>query len=275
MGVDDLESWIGRSSTRSALLDPRQADLLNATLGRDAEFAEGDALPLAFGWLYFPDAVPRTRLGADGHPLRGVTMPPVALPRRMWASGSFHRERSLRFGDEVTRISTIESITPKRGRTGELCFVTVRHEYSDAQGMALGEKQVIVYREDAPSARTTVRPIAPEGDDLHEDWAFDEVALFRYSALTFNGHRIHYDVDYARGVEGYPGLVIHGPLEATLLCELLRTHGVDVDDFAYQARSPVFLPEGITTHAVRDGDGHRLWVTGQGDGGLLMSGMAR
>lgn len=271
--MSDWESWVGRRTVRQALLSAEPANMLNATLGREPEFEVGDQMPLAFQWMYFNDVVSANQLGLDGHPEKGITLPPIDLPRRMWAAGSFEVHRPLQFGSVVERVSTIESIEPKTGRSGSLCFVTILHEYASEGSIALSEKQTIVYREEASGAAPVGRLAAPVGERYKESWRLDEVALFRYSALTFNGHRIHYDVDYARNVEGYPGLVIHGPLEATLLCELLRSSNIAVRKFAYQAKSPVCLPEEFSTNAAVHQDGYELWVSGE-DGGLLMSATA-
>ncbi|NLA66049.1 MAG: acyl-CoA dehydrogenase [Leucobacter sp.] len=269
----DWESWVGKRTVCEALLSAEPANMLAATLGREREFEIGDEMPLAYQWLYFNDVISANRLGRDGHPQKGITLPPIDLPRRMWAAGSFELHRPLVFGSHVERISTIESIVPKEGRSGSLCFVTILHEYANEGTIALSEKQTIVYREEATDSTAVARVPAPTGASQSEKWQLNEVALFRYSALTFNGHRIHYDVDYARNIEGYPGLVIHGPLEATLLCELMRANGVVPRTFAYQAKSPVCLPEAFVTNVSSTADGHELWVSGE-DGGLLMSAKA-
>jgi 3-methylfumaryl-CoA hydratase len=213
-----FSDWIGRERVARDVLSLERAHELAATLEVGADgLVEGSPLPPGWHWVYFHEAVPRSALADDGHEARGDFLPPVPLPRRMWAGGRLRFERPLRIGDEVRRVSTIRSIAEKEGRAGRLVFVTVEHVLSDARGPALVDEQDIVYlgrAGKAGSARTG-------GDDGGARWTStfdaDEVTLFRFSALTFNGHRIHYDQPYATGVEGYPGLVVHGPLLALLL----------------------------------------------------------
>lgn len=268
--TNDWESWIGRSTTAEAWLDPGQANLLCVTLSRDPAFREGDVLPLAWHWIYFHEAVRSDDLADEGHPRLGINMPPVPLPRRMWAAGSFDVESRLTLGSRVERASTIQAITPKQGRTGPLFFVTVVHEFRSDGRTNFVEKQTIVYREMTSAEAPGPPPAAPTDADFSATWDLDEVSLFRYSALTFNAHRIHYDVDYARDVEGYPDLVVHGPLEATLLCDLLAAHDVPVRHFEYQAKSPLFLPHQLVTNAKATPGGAELWVSDEA-GGLHMA----
>jgi 3-methylfumaryl-CoA hydratase len=239
---DPLQSWVGRTETRMDTIDPRPATLLSATLDRDDPPARaGDELPPLWHWLYFLPAYRHSDAGPDGHEKRGDFLPPVPLPRRMWAGSRLEWTLPLRIGDTVTRASRIASITEKRGASGALVFVVVRHELSTDAGLVLTEEHDIVYRDllasgagtpaRAPGAATWRRRIVP-----------DDVLLFRYSALTFNSHRIHYDRRYVTEVEGYPGLIVHGPLLATLLADLLRRHGVGetLRKFEFRARRPLF-----------------------------------
>ncbi len=269
----DWESWVGRTTTSSCWLDPEQANKMAVTLDREPTFRDGDPLPPAWQWLYFHDVVRASQLGEEGHPALGVTMPPVPLPRRMWAAGSLESSAPLPLGATATRVSTIRSITPKQGSTGPLCFVTVEHDFSVEGTHRLREEQTIVYREMSSTAEVPQAVPAPTRADSTTPWLLDSTALFRYSALTFNGHRIHYDADYCRAVEGYPDLVIHGPLIATLLLDLAhrldRSHRV----FAYRARSPLFLPHGFTVNASYDSDVTTLWATNH-EGGLAMQAQA-
>jgi 3-methylfumaryl-CoA hydratase len=262
------EPWIGRVTTTSAWLDPGQANRMSATLDRDPRFTAGDALPPAWHWLYFHDIVRASDLGVDGHPRLGVTMPPVPLAQRMWAGGTLVFEEPLRLGATVERISTIRSVTPKQGRTGHLFFVTVEHDLRTKGTRNVLEHQTIVYREEmAAAAGVPAAPPAPCDAAFSASWSLDSTALFRYSALTFNGHRIHYDADYCRDVEGYPGLVVHGPLVATLLLDLAVGERRPAGRFTYRARSPLFLPHTFTVNGRPDGAGTTLWAAS--DAGIL------
>lgn len=272
MSMDEALGWVGRTTEISAYLDPMQANRMAVTLDRAPSFAAGDALPPAWHWLFFPELVEASRLGEDGHPARGITMPPVPLPRRMWAAGSLAFQAPLVLGTVASRTSTISAITPKEGRTGRLCFVTVDHEVSSEGRPCLVEQQTIVYRE-LDAGAGAAGEAAPEGAAFSRDWSVTSTTLFRYSALTFNGHRIHYDVDYARDVEGYPNLVIHGPLIATLLADLAVAQGRSLSTFEYRARSPLFLPDGFRVNGQQTGEGLALWAS-SADGRLAMSATA-
>ncbi|CND62239.1 MaoC like domain-containing protein [Mycobacterium tuberculosis] len=267
--MSDWDEWVGKSSTSTALLDPAQANRMAVTLDRDPTFKADDELPPGWHWLYFHELVRASGLGDDGHPALGVTMPPVPLPRRMWAGGTLTIRAPLRLGAEAARTSTIRAVTAKEGRTGPLYFVTVEHDVQVDGRPAVSESQTIVYRE-APSTPIRVEgPSAPPDAEFTDRWELDSTALFRYSALTFNGHRIHYDADYARSAEGYPNLVIHGPLLATLLMDSLVRRERRFTSFRYRARSPLFLPEPFTVNGRRDGDGHSVWAASP-DGRLAM-----
>src|SRR3954454_8145675 len=199
----ELGSWVGRVTKSTVLLDADQCNRMAVTLDRPPSFADGDPLPPGWHWLYFHEAVEASRLGQDGHPALGVTMPPVPLDKRMWAAGALTFHESPRLGQSATRTSTIRDIRQKDGRTGALYFVTVDHEVSvDGRGTAVTEEQSIVYRAlDAESSGKP--PAAPTDQEFSRRWELNTTSLFRYSALTFNAHRIHYDADYARDVEGY------------------------------------------------------------------------
>ncbi len=243
MDIAHLQGWIGRQQTLrdTATLFPVAA--LAATLDRDDKPpAAGDALPPLWHWLYFLPTARQSELGPDGHPKRGGFLPPVPLPRRMWAGGRFSFLQPLRLGEAITRVSTIRDVSMKQGRSGTLIFVVVRHEVSGADGLALTEEHDIVYREAAaPGEAPPAPPIAPASAAWQRDIKVDDVLLFRYSALTFNGHRIHYDRRYVTTEEGYPGLVVHGPLLATLLLDLLRRHHDGVlKSFKFRALSPTY-----------------------------------
>ena len=224
----DYSAWIGRSETTAAdLITPRLINSFTATL---APHLAADAVAPGLHWCLSPPLAPASGLGPDGHPLKGGFLPPIPLPRRMWAGGEVHTLAALQSGDSVSKRSTIRDIAWKTGRSGALCFVTVEHVFSTPRGDALREVHNIVYRPAAPepAAPESAAPepaavAAPEpGQTFDLEWQvpIDPVLLFRYSALTFNGHRIHYDEPYATSVEHYPGLVVHGPLQATLMLNL-------------------------------------------------------
>jgi 3-methylfumaryl-CoA hydratase len=266
--LSNQKAWIGRSESVVDVVTATPYAALAATLDRPAEHPQsGTRLPPLWHWLYFLPLYPQSELGPDGHANRGGFLPPVPLPRRMWAGSQFQFHKSLRIGDAITRVSTIEEVTEKSGRTGPLVFVKVRHEIRrrDESDIAITEFHDIVYRE-APKAddiEPRPRP-APSGSRWQREWAPDDVLLFRYSALTFNGHRIHYDRRYATQVEGYPGLVVHGPLVATLLLDLLRDHLPDADVAGYQFKAirPVFDIHHffVCGEPEPDGKTFRLWA---------------
>jgi 3-methylfumaryl-CoA hydratase len=264
----DLTGWIGRSERSSDLITATPCAALAATLDRPAARPRSGApLPALWHWLYFLPLAPQSELGADGHPRRGGFLPPVPLPRRMWAGSDFVFHKPLAIGDAIERTSTIVEVAEKRGRTGPLLFVRVRHEIrrSDETDVALTEFHDIVYREAAGPGEASPAPkVAPPGAAWERRWVPDPVLLFRYSALTFNTHRIHYDRRYATEVEGYPGLVVHGPLIATLLLDLLRRQMPDAEVARYDFRAmrPLFdlQPFDVCGAPRPDGKTFRLWT---------------
>ena len=274
---DILRQWIGNKEELVETLHLGPANLMEMTLDRAPVLAVGDALPPLWHWLYFLRSAPLSALGRDGHPARGGFLPPVALPRRMWAGGRFGFERDVHIGAQIKKHSTIKDVALKTGRSGALCFVTVRHEISAQGKLAFWEEHDIVYRED-PSIGAQHNLTAPVGDDWQhsETVTPTEVMLFRYSALTFNGHRIHYDREYARSVEGHAGLVVHGPLIATLLMALAQrvAKGAAPRSFEFRAASPLFDAAPFTLHANRSGDVVELVATTP-DGRLAMQATAQ
>lgn len=271
-----LTDWIGRTETATETLRPFTADALAATLDRDESYPEGAALPDLWHWLYFLPLHRLSESGRDGHAARGGFLPPVPLPRRMWAGSRFRFHAPLRVGAQATKRSTILKVEEKQGRSGPLCFVTVGHELIDGDTLCIAEEHDIVYREDpAPGAPAPAPQPAPEGSAFHRVISPDPVLLFRYSALTFNGHRIHYDQPYATGVEGYPGLVVHGPLLAKLLMDLLRRQDMGrVTGFAFRALATITDTADFAVHGARQPDGSvRLWAR-RADGALAMDATA-
>jgi len=237
---------------------------LAATL--DVDLGESAHLPPGWHWILFNPVVPGNGLAEDGHPHRGEFLPPVDLPRRMWAGGAFRVHRPLRLGDAVRRESEIIDIQDKQGRSGALVFVTVRHLLSGPEGLALEETQEVVYREAARPGAAPDTKTAPERAEWRKQIRPDPVLLFRYSALTFNSHRIHYDQPYATRVEGYAGLVVHAPLMATLMLELLRAQlpGRELQSFSFRALTALFCPDPFEALGAPDpsGDEIELWVRG-------------
>jgi 3-methylfumaryl-CoA hydratase len=244
MDLADLKQWIGRHERREDVVGATPVAALAATLDRDDPAPQpGTELPPLWHWLCFTPLTLARELGPDGHARRGGFLPPVPLPRRMWAGGRLGWHAPLRVGDAITRDSRIAAIDVKHGRSGALVFVTVRHEIAGPQGLAITEEHDIVYREaPAPGAPPAPPQPAPAEAEFSRVISPDPVLLFRYSALTFNGHRIHYDRSYVTEVEGYPGLVVHGPLIATLLLDALRrAHPTArVRRFDFRAVRPVF-----------------------------------
>jgi 3-methylfumaryl-CoA hydratase len=231
---------------------------MQATLDREGSLGEGDSLPPAWHWLYFFDAFRTSDLGRDGHTRLGISLPEFPLPRRMWAGGNIQWLNKVVMGTAATRATEIKNIVAKEGRTGSLIFVTMEHRVEQRGNLCIIEEQNIVYREAAITS-TQVEPEQAESDShFSQQWKFGSTELFRYSALTFNGHKIHYDSDYAREVEGYPNVVVHGPLLATLMLDLAVVNNRDVNQFSYRARSPICLPESLTTHGRVSGDSTQL-----------------
>ncbi len=245
--------YVGRSQTREDRAWPRLAEGLEATLDLDPGTVTGEGiLPPLWHWLLFQDWVPARSVGADGHPKRGGFLPPLAdLPRRMWAGGRVAFLAPIEIGESVSRTSTILKIEEKQGGSGRLVFVTLRHVISGAAGLAVSEEQDLVYR-----PADTGRPAPPKAEApaplpagaASRTLTPDPVMLFRFSALTGNGHRIHYDRAYAEGEENYPGLVVHGPLQAILLAEQFRRTwpGRALKSFAFRGRKPAFADQPLT-----------------------------
>lgn len=267
-GAADGRTWIGRSETDEDVALRAPALRLAATLDRAdllARLERRDArLPPCWHWLYFLPRAPQSALGADGHPARGGFLPPSALPRRMWAGSRLEFHAPIAFGAVLARTGTIAKVENKSGRSGALTFVTVRHEIRADGRLALVDEHDIVYREAPKAGAVDAAPHepTPRAAQFRRTVAPDPVLLFRYSALTFNGHRIHYDRAYATEVEGYPGLVVHGPLQATLLLDLLDRElpAARVARFAFRALAPLFDTAPFELCGRREGDRVRLWT---------------
>jgi 3-methylfumaryl-CoA hydratase len=258
-----------RTQTLKDICDVDRARALQAALGQEPTIVSGDSLPPFYHQIYFWDARPPQDLGRDGHARTGDFIPDLGLPRRMWAAGKLVFHRPLIAGTRAEKISKIESVVRKDGRTGPLAFVRMRHDIRQRHALAVTEWQELVYRPDSIPDATPPPPVARTDEAVAETVHFDSTLLFRYSALTFNGHRIHYDEAYARQIEGYDGLVVHGPLLAHLLMAMAtRLHGA-LATFSYRATAPLMLHE-VATLCWKDG---ALWVRGP-DGRQCMTAQA-
>ena len=241
MSTTDLSAWLGKSQTVVDRLDPNHAACIAATLGEPAPFL-GQAIPPLWHWAYFLETVPLSMTGRDGHPARGSFLPPADNRNRMWAGGRVSFEGSLQVGVEAQKTSTVTAIQEKKGRTGSLLFVTVKHEVVQNGKLIVSEEQDIVYREPSPPklVGTEPAPVSQWKEEINPT----AVLLFRYSAVTFNSHRFHYDHPYVTETEGYPGLVVHGPMIATLMCQAFaHAHPqATLKHLSYRGLRPLIAP---------------------------------
>jgi 3-methylfumaryl-CoA hydratase len=259
--------WIGRTSESEDVITERLVRSFDAIFAPNLAPVPEGAAPLGIHWCLSPAIAPMDQLGPDGHPAKNLTLPPVPQPRRMWAGGRIEALDTLKLGDTVRRVSTIADIARKEGRSGELWFVAVDHVYETGRGPAIRERHDIVYREAAKSAvrGPAKAPAAHPAGVAARSWtlATPSTLLFRYSAITFNGHRIHYDLPYAAEVEGYDGLVVHGPIQATLLYNLAATAlGKAPRTFRYRGVAPAIAGPDM---AVNQGSGDHagsFWTEG-------------
>ena len=262
---DNWRDWIGKSQVADGEIFAWPSDVLNATLDRDhPPLASGDAIPPGWHWLYFPEVVRLSDVGADGHAKRGEFLPPVPLPRRMWASNRMQFHQPLRVGEKLSRVSTIADVTTKEGRSGLLVFVIVRHEVSGEHGLATVEEHTIVYRDRAKSTTAKPVPRAPDNPTWVRVIEPTPVLLFRFSALTMNSHRIHYDRAYTNDIEGYPGLLVHGPLVAILLLDLFHREmpRTTLNQFSIRVLTPLYDTGAFTIAGRPEDDGKtaKLWA---------------
>lgn len=277
--IDLLKQWQGKQEVGEDDVTVFPVRALKATLEAPyiGEGQTGEALPPLWHWLYFLPLHARSALAGDGHARKGGFLPPVSLPRRMWAGGRFGFDAPLRVGDSVRKTSTIARVSAKEGRSGNLVFVTVRHEFSVDGAERLWEEHDIVYRDLPVPGAPVPAPIRAEEGEWRRQIVPDDVLLFRYSALTFNGHRIHYDRRYVTEVEGYPGLIVHGPLIATLLIDLLLREQPEarITAFEFRAVRPTFDTAHFFVNGQLEADGKtaRLWAS-DADGWLTMEATA-
>jgi 3-methylfumaryl-CoA hydratase len=260
-----LENWIGNQISQQEIIHQHALNGFAAIM--DEEGPASDIVPPGGHWMYFLPTDKQSRIGPDGHGIRGDFLPPVELPRRMWAGGRLEFHAPLRAGDTAEKTSTIKSVVQKQGRTGTLVFVTVEHQVKSAAGLCLTEEHDIVYREAAgqTSGGKKDPQLAPTDGIWEEIVVPDPVLLFRYSALTFNGHRIHYDLDYCLKEEGYPGLVVHGPLLGTLLMRLAvnKMDGRPLRKFSFRNFNPIFDTAPFTLSGKpENSDECSVWVRG-------------
>ena len=276
--IAHLRTWIGRTEEADDIVTPRLTAEFRATFDPQLAPTAHDEAPLMIHWCLTPRIAPTYDLAADGHPTKGDFLPPVPLPRRMWAGGLTELRAPLRVGDTVRRVTHIEDVAMKEGRTGRLCFVTLRHEYSAGDQLAIVERQDIVYREaaapGAPASTAAPKPSGPKPDLV---WTVDATPalLFRYSALTFNSHRIHYDLPYVTQTEGYVGLLVHGPVQGTLLAHIAATAlGRTPASFSHRGLTPLVAGTAFQVFARREDDVLRCW-TQNAAGAVCMEGEAR
>ena len=270
LDIDHLRGWIGREQTQSERLTETIVRQFNATFDRDADT---DRAPLLIHLCLAQPIAPMSELGRDGHPALGGFLPPVSLPRRMWAGGAFTFHGPVQVGEDVTRRSVISDVQLKEGRSGTLCFVTVDHEVTADGRPVLSERQDIVYRDVDKGLPAKTPPLAPQGEH-QKPVDPTPTLLFRYSALTFNGHRIHYDRTFCTEDEGYPGLVVHGPMQATQLCQFAADlRGTPPTRFRFRSLSPLFDTAGYALHARDTEDGMALWTARDG-GPVAMEALA-
>lgn len=260
--IAHLKTWIGKQETLHDDISLFPAQALAAALDNESLPSKGDALPAFWEWMYFLPTPKASATGEDGHPAKGGFLPPVPLPRRMWAAGEAQYLKTVVIGSPAKRVSTIESVDLKEGSTGTLIFVTVKHDIYQLDELCISQLQNIVYREQ-PAADAPLPPVkaAPAEASWSKTITPDPVLLFRYSALTFNGHRIHYDRTYAVQEELYPALVVHGPLLVTMLLELARTElpNETVSHIKFRAVRPTFDTAPFKVEAKLDGDKLQLW----------------
>lgn len=241
----DYTDWIGRAETREGGVTPNLAGMLAAAVGHDLSTPHavqpGMVLPSLWHWVAFPEFVGMSDLGADGHPALGGFLPPLPFRRRMWAGGDVRFGGTFHVGERLVKTSTIRAVTMKQGASGKMAFVTVDHVTLGEQGGEVREAQNIVYLDIPPSFRPPRQMPVPDRLAYDERVPMNEVRLFRYSAATYNAHRIHYDLPYAQGVEKYPALVVHGPMQATMAIEAAQRHtGKPPARFSYRVVHPMF-----------------------------------
>jgi 3-methylfumaryl-CoA hydratase len=270
-----LREWIGNQESVEETIAAEPLHRMRATLDMEPKIIEsGEAVPPLWHWACFLTPVRASELGRDGHPALGSFMPPVPLPRRMWAGGQFQFGNAIRVGETARKQSTVRNVKIKEGRTGKLCFVEVEHCVFVGDDLRFSEIHNIVYRDvKQPGEGDVLPPKAPTDAEWSHEVVPNSTLLFRYSALTFNGHRIHYDIDFCRQEEGYPGLVFHGPLTATMLLQLAieKNPGRSLDSYEFRAYSPLFDNARFTLNGRMQDDKAIMWASNADDGLAMKS----
>ncbi|MCP3690408.1 MAG: acyl-CoA dehydrogenase [Gammaproteobacteria bacterium] len=276
LDVDHLRKWIGKTETVEETISAEPLQRMRAMLDRPpGEVNTGEPVPALWHWVYFLEPIRASELGRDGHAALGGFMPPVPLPRRLWAGGQFSFGKALKVGDHARKQSTVRDVSVKQGRSGRLCFVEVEHRVFVEDELRFSEIHNIVYRDAKTSGEELVlAPEAPQDAQWTREVMPDPTLLFRYSALTFNAHRIHYDLDFCSNQEGYPGLVFHGPLTATLLLELAieENPGRRISSYEYRAISPLYDNAQFTLNGRLQDGSARMWAS-NANGQLAMHSM--
>ncbi len=273
MDIATLMPWVGRTEVRNGTADAWPVEGLRALLDEPGACANGMTAPSLVQWLYFAPTVGQSQIGEDGHPKRGGFLPPVEFPRRMWASSDITFHAPIRLGDPLKKTAEIADISLKQGESGALVFVKVANRYESGGTLVLEETQMLVYRDLPPAgAATPVGKQVPQAALWSVPHRPDEAMVFRYSAVTFNAHRIHYDLAYATGVEGYPGVIVQGQLLATLMLRACEAHGSGrIRRFNFRGVQPVFAGEAVHAEGQARAGGYDLWIR-DGAGGLRMTG---
>jgi len=273
LDADYLRQWIGNRESIEETISAEPLHRMAATLDQQPRIIDdGEAVPALWHWAYFLTPTRASELGRDGHAALGEFMPPVPLPRRMWAGGELKFNAPLRVGETARRESSVRDVQLKQGRTGKLCFVEVEHRILVGDELRFSEIHNIVYRDvKQPDEKNVLPPEAPDDAQWTRAVVPNSTLLFRYSALTFNGHRIHYDLDFCRNNEGYPGLVFHGPLTATMLLELAMEQNPkhSLAGYEFRAYSPLFDNAAFSLNGKMDGSNAVMWATNP-DNGLAM-----
>ena len=274
--LETLKQWEGKQESHEDVISLSTAQAMAATLDWPTKPQSGDELALPWHWLHFLPNARQSDISHDGHPKRGGFLPPVPLPRRMWASGKVDFHTPLIIGARVRKDSTVKSVTHKRGGSGNLVFVVVEHEIFSDDTLAISDTQNLVYREDPDPSAPRPKPMSPPAQaEFSREVNPDPVLLFRFSALTFNSHRIHYDRDYAINEEGYAGLVVHGPLSASLLLDLVRQQAPNaaVEHYDYRAVRPLIDGNPFQIQGCKTDEGFSLWVVDH-EGAMTMQATA-
>ena len=267
LGNSDIANWTGNKSTSTGLIDIMNAKLINSTIGTNPNesFKKGDALPPLWHWFAFPSPTHLNQLSDDGHPKHVGYIPPQNLTRRMWASGSLTFHSDLKIGEEITKDTTLLDIKEKKSQSGEMVFITYEHKLRNSNKLAITETQNIVYLQASDTFNPPKKKDVPQSDYPLKKIAISNPLLFRFSALTFNAHRIHYDLKYAQEVEKYPHLIVHGPLQALFLMQyatvLLNS---TPSNFTFRGVHPAFADNPMELVAKTNNDNLTLYTTANG-----------